>query len=148
MTKYESGKIIKARLGKYLALRGECAGMCRRIQEKRKEADWLRRLLEESPARYNADVLAQAESAVTQIEAMINHYAELVKKREYEERRVIDMLEKTTNDIGRRILYLHYIEGMSFNDIPEELIISDRNMWYKYKAAIDELCDLETDTVQ
>lgn len=145
MNKNEQGEKIKAMLGKYLTLRGSCANMRERIEDKRKEINWLRSLLEENYAGRRAEVCVQAERAAALIGGMIKYYTESVSKREKAERRVIDMLEKIEDDMGRQILYLHYIEGRSFNDIPDDLNMSSRNMWYKYKAAIEQLCALESE---
>ena len=40
---------------------------------------------------------------------------------------------------GRYILILRYINGVSFDDIPEQMYISDRSMWRRYNRAIDEI---------
>ncbi len=142
MTKYEHREKIKRSLRKYLILREECVRMREKIQEKRREMDWLREILTQISTDSNTDVLRQAENALEQINSMIGYYTKLTVQREAEERQVVDMLDSISNDTGRRILYLRYIEGHRFNDIPDELYISSRCMWYKYKDAIDELCAL------
>lgn len=37
---------------------------------------------------------------------------------------------------GKKILSLRYIDGVSFEDIPERLYISERSMWRRYNKAI------------
>ena len=136
---------IKARLGKYRMLCEECDYMRKRIESNRREMDWIKEVLTKIPAGIGTDAIRQAEIAMELIDGMISYYSKLTAQREAEERRVLDMLSGLKHETGSKILYLHFIEGHSFNDIPDELYIADRTMWYKYKAAIDELCALDNE---
>lgn len=141
MTKDNMKIEIKTRLGEYKGLRKDCALMREKILQKQEDIAYLRTVMQEG-ARYSREILRQAETAVGLMERLTSRYVGMMAKREEAEQRILDMLDKVENNEGRRILYMHYIEGRPFDEIPGELDISDRTMWYKYKLVIEELCTL------
>ena len=51
------------------------------------------------------------------------------------------LIGKVTDEEGRAILSLRYIDGVRFEDIPGRLFISYATMWRRYEKAIAQIAD-------
>lgn len=130
---------IITQLEEYRQRREECERIRARIRQKHADITDLKETVLYHIMRHDKTIVRRVELVIETMNEMTAYYGELLEKREKAERRVMDMLEKVQNGEGRKILYLHYIEGVPFKEVSVQMGMSDRTMWSRHKAALEEL---------
>ena len=133
-------KKMKVILGQYLRQKTECEYLYEKIRSKREDMQTLKAVTADSVARHGNEVSDYVEKAIEQIDGLITYYAKMVVQREESERQVLSMIERISDSDAYLVIYLHYIQGVSFEEIPQRLLISQRSMWNRYRNALDFLC--------
>ena len=139
-------KKIKAMLGQYLRQKTECEYLYEKIRSKHEDMQTLKAVTADSVGRHGNEVSDYVEKAIEQIDGLITYYAKMVVQREESERRVLSMIEQITDPDAYLVIYLHYIEGLPFSEIPQRLALSERCMWNRYRSALDSLCVCQENT--
>lgn len=137
MTPMTSGE-IKKQLRQYRMICNECEHLQKRIEAKRADMNYLKAVVSNGTIR-SSGVSDTVERAIELMDGLINRYALKTVACEEAEARVLDMIELVSEGLGRSILFLHYIEGKRFADIPDMLHIADKTMWRRYNEAIEKL---------
>lgn len=134
--KDETMDCVNRQFRQYALLRKECDSMRQTIERKRSELKELQALLNEYDALCPPALHDELEQAIALSNKLIGYYALLIQKREAAEEQILRLLDRAPTDIGRQILYLHCIEGVSYKSIPEKLNISSRTMWYRRRETL------------
>lgn len=133
---------VKKQLGQYRKIRDECERLRGRIENKRKDMLYLQAVIADGTVR-GGSVSNSVERAIEQTDVLIGYYAKRVAVREASELQALRMIESVDEPDGRSILFLHYIEGRRFEEIPDELHIANGTMWKYYKAALKKCSEME-----
>lgn len=133
-----TAKEVKKQLRSYNRIRADSDMLRRRIEYKKRSKEQLKAVASDgmphSPTSAN-----QIERATEEIDELIKRYIDMLVLSEEQELSVLKLIESAPNEDGRSILFLRYIEGKRFEDIPEILHISDRTMWNYYNDSIDKI---------
>ena len=127
---------VKERLRAYCRIRNECRKLSRKIRDKRESMTQPRAVRTDALPGGKGNTLEAAIEKIDTLERRL-HAAESEKDKALSDVRTLIALVE--NPDGRYILILRYINGVSFDDIPEQMYISDRSMWRRYNRAIDEI---------
>ena len=127
---------VKERLRAYRRIRNECRKLSRKIRDKRESMTQPRAVRTDALPGGKGNTLEAAIEKIDTLERRL-HAAESEKDKALSDVRTLIALVE--NPDGRYILILRYINGVSFDDIPEQMYISDRSMWRRYNRAIDEI---------
>ena len=127
---------VKERLRTYQRACKECHKLNRKIRDKRESMTQPRAVRTDALPGGKGNTL---EAAIEKIDALERRLdaAESEKDKALSDVRTLIALVEDPD--GRYILILRYINGVSFDDIPEQMYISDRSMWRRYNRAIDEI---------
>ena len=127
---------VKERLRAYRRACKECRKLNRKIKDKRESMTQPRAVRTDALPGGKGNTLEAAIEKIDTLERRL-HAAESEKDKALSDVRTLIALVE--NPDGRYILILRYINGVSFDDIPEQMYISDRSMWRRYNRAIDEI---------
>ncbi len=127
---------VKERLRAYRRIRNECRKLSRKIRDKRESMTQPRAVRTDALPGGKGNTLEAAIEKIDTLERRL-HAAESEKDKALSDVRTLIALVEDPD--GRYILILRYINGVSFDDIPEQMYISDRSMWRRYNRAIDEI---------
>lgn len=130
---------ITAQLEEYRKIQEECERIRKRIQDKRKDINELRKITFECVVKHDLTIIGQVNHAVETMNDMIDYYAKLVEKREVAERCVMELVDRVQSSEGRKILYLHYIEGVPIKKIASQMGMVERTVWKKQRMAVEEM---------
>ncbi len=127
---------VKERLRTYQRACKECRKLNRKIRDKRESMT--------QPRAVRADALPGGkgntlEAAIEKIDALERRLDAAQSEKDKSLSDVRALIALVEDPDGRYILILRYINGVSFDDIPEQMYISDRSMWRRYNRAIDEI---------
>ena len=127
---------VKGRLRAFRRACKECHKLNRKIRDKRESMTQPRAVRTDALPGGKGNTL---EAAIEKIDALERRLdaAESEKDKALSDVRTLIALVEDPD--GRYILILRYINGVSFDDIPEQMYISDRSMWRRYNRAIDEI---------
>lgn len=129
---------LKHKLCVYRKIRTEADLLKKRLATKRQEADGLKAVLINDVPK-GTELASSVEKAVENIEATMSYYIARINALEDREVETLKLIELIDNSDGRSIIFLHYIEGVKFEDIPGMLYISERAMWRAYNEAVKKL---------
>ena len=127
---------VKERLRAYRRACKECRKLNRKIRDKRDSMAQPRAVRTDALPGGKGNTLEAAIEKIDTLERRL-HAAESEKDKALSDVRTLIALVEDPD--GRYILILRYINGVSFDDIPEQMYISDRSMWRRYNRAIDEI---------
>lgn len=127
---------VKERLRAYRRACKECRKLNRKIRDKRESMTQPRAVRTDALPGGKGNTLEAAIEKIDTLERRL-HAAESEKDKALSDVRTLIALVEDPD--GRYILILRYINGVSFDDIPEQMYISDRSMWRRYNRAIDEI---------
>ena len=127
---------VKERLRAYRRACKECRKLNRKIRDKRESMTQPRAVRTDALPGGKGNTLEAAIEKIDTLERRL-HAAESEKDKALSDVRTLIALAEDPD--GRYILILRYINGVSFDDIPEQMYISDRSMWRRYNRAIDEI---------
>ncbi len=127
---------VKGRLRAYRRACKECCKLNRKIRDKRDSMTQPRAVRTDALPGGKGNTLEAAIEKIDTLERRL-HAAESEKDKALSDVRTLIALVEDPD--GRYILILRYINGVSFDDIPEQMYISDRSMWRRYNRAIDEI---------
>lgn len=127
---------VKERLRAYRRACKECRKLNRKIRDKRDSMTQPRAVRTDALPGGKGNTLEAAIEKIDTLERRL-HAAESEKDKALSDVRTLIALVEDPD--GRYILILRYINGVSFDDIPEQMYISDRSMWRRYNRAIDEI---------
>ena len=127
---------VKERLRAYRRACKECRKLNRKIKDKRESMTQPRAVRTDALPGGKGNTLEAAIEKIDTLERRL-HAAESEKDKALSDVRTLIALVEDPD--GRYILILRYINGVSFDDIPEQMYISDRSMWRRYNRAIDEI---------
>ena len=127
---------VKERLRTYQRACKECRKLNRKIRDKRESMTQPRAVRTDALPGGKGNTLEAAIEKIDTLERRL-HAAESEKDKALSDVRTLIALVEDPD--GRYILILRYINGVSFDDIPEQMYISDRSMWRRYNRAIDEI---------
>lgn len=130
---------LKHKLCVYRKIRTEADLLKKRLTAKRQEADGLKAVLINDIPK-GTELSSSVEKAVENIETTMSYYIARINALEDREVETLKLIELIDNSDGRSIIFLHYIEGKRFEDIPDMLYISERKMWNEYHTAIKNVC--------
>lgn len=134
-----TAKEVKKQLRSYNRIRADSDMLRRRIEYKKRSKEQLKAVASDgmphSPTSAN-----QIERATEEIDELIKRYIDMLVLSEEQELSVLKLIESAPNEDGRSILFLRYIEGRRFEDIPDILHISIGSMWNYYNDTIDKIC--------
>ena len=134
MTTYE----VKERLREYRRACRRCGELEQRIARKRSDMRALRAVRTDSQPGGSENSL---EAAIEKIDGLERRLVSEQSGRDAALADVRALIGKVTDEEGRAILSLRYIDGVRFEDIPERLFISERSMWRRYYNAISSIAD-------
>ena len=127
---------VKGRLRAFRRACKECCKLSRKIRDKRESMTQPRAVRTDALPGGKGNTLEAAIEKIDTLERRL-HAAESEKDKALSDVRTLIALVEDPD--GRYILILRYINGVSFDDIPEQMYISDRSMWRRYNRAIDEI---------
>ena len=127
---------VKERLRAYRRACKECRKLNRKIRDKRDSMTQPRAVRTDALPGGKGNTLEAAIEKIDTLERRL-HAAQSEKDKALSDVRALIALAEDPD--GRYILILRYIIGVSFDDIPEQMYISDRSMWRRYNRAIDEI---------
>ena len=127
---------VKGRLRAFRRACKECHKLNRKIRDKRESMTQPRAVRTDALPGGKGNTLEAAIEKIDTLERRL-HAAESEKDKALSDVRTLIALVEDPD--GRYILILRYINGVSFDDIPEQMYISDRSMWRRYNRAIDEI---------
>ena len=127
---------VKGRLRAFRRACKECRKLSRKIRDKRESMTQPRAVRTDALPGGKGNTLEAAIEKIDTLERRL-HAAESEKDKALSDVRTLIALVEDPD--GRYILILRYINGVSFDDIPEQMYISDRSMWRRYNRAIDEI---------
>lgn len=127
---------VKERLRTYQRACKECRKLNRKIRDKRESMTQPRAVRTDALPGGKGNTLEAAIEKIDTLERRL-HAAQSEKDKALSDVRTLIALVEDPD--GRYILILRYINGVSFDDIPEQMYISDRSMWRRYNRAIDEI---------
>ena len=127
---------VKERLRAYRRACKECRKLSRKIRDKRESMTQPRAVRTDALPGGKGNTLEAAIEKIDTLERRL-HAAESEKDKALSDVRTLIALVEDPD--GRYILILRYINGVSFDDIPEQMYISVRSMWRRYNRAIDEI---------
>ena len=127
---------IKRALSNYRDLHGECERIQKRIGEKHKEMNDLRKIAVECMVRHDVTIIERVNQTADAINELLAHYAEMLEKSAAAERSVLDLAALPDDAEERKILHLHYIEGVSVGKIAAQMGVVERTVWKKQTKAI------------
>ncbi len=127
---------VKERLRAYRRACKECRKLSRKIRDKRESMTQPRAVRTDALPGGKGNTLEAAIEKIDTLERRL-HAAQSEKDKALSDVRALIALAEDPD--GRYILILRYIIGVSFDDIPEQMYISDRSMWRRYNRAIDEI---------
>lgn len=140
MFKDERMAAVSARLGEYDRLRRECRLLYRRLEDKQEDLKYLRAAVAGGVTHRHAGAEDHTARAMELIEGMTERYIRLAVQREEAESRVLAMVESVPDHEARTVLFLRYIQGMKMEDIPDEIHLSARTVWSRYREGIAAIC--------
>ena len=126
----------------YRGLRLECERLRERLKEKRQEIYSVRVAVSDCAGIRSGDISDKVERAVELIDSLTHFYAEKIARMEGEEREIAEWISRISDSENRSILFMHYIECRTLEEIGEKLFLSERTVWNRRNAALDELCKL------
>lgn len=127
---------VKERLRTYQRACKECRKLNRKIRDKRESMTQPRAVRTDALPGGKGNTLEAAIEKIDTLERRLDAAQSEKDKSLSDVRALIALVEDPD---GRYILILRYINGVSFDDIPEQMYISDRSMWRRYNRAIDEI---------
>lgn len=127
---------VKERLRTYQRACKECRKLNRKIRDKRESMTQPRAVRTDALPGGKGNTLEAAIEKIDALERRLDAAQSEKDKALSDVRALIALVEDPD---GRYILILRYINGVSFDDIPEQMYISDRSMWRRYNRAIDEI---------
>lgn len=127
---------VKGRLRAYRRACKECCKLNRKIRDKRDSMTQPRAVRTDALPGGKGNTL---EAAIEKIDALERRLDAAQSEKDKSLSDVRALIALVENPDGRYILILRYINGVSFDDIPEQMYISDRSMWRRYNRAIDEI---------
>ena len=127
---------VKERLRAYRRACKECRKLSRKIRDKRESMTQPRAVRTDALPGGKGNTLEAAIEKIDTLERRLDAAQSEKDKALADVRAMIALVEDPD---GRYILILRYINGVSFDDIPEQMYISDRSMWRRYNRAIDEI---------
>ena len=127
---------VKERLRAYRRACKECRKLSRKIRDKRESMTQPRAVRTDALPGGKGNTLEAAIEKIDTLERRLDAAQSEKNKALADVRAMIALVEDPD---GRYILILRYINGVSFDDIPEQMYISDRSMWRRYNRAIDEI---------
>ena len=127
---------VKERLRTYQRACKECRKLSRKIRDKRESMTQPRAVRTDALPGGKGNTLEAAIEKIDTLERRLDAAQSEKDKSLSDVRALIALVEDPD---GRYILILRYINGVSFDDIPEQMYISDRSMWRRYNRAIDEI---------
>lgn len=126
-------------LGRYQDLKHE-------TEELRREATALRSEIDGLKAQRFSGMPSGTSTRSYRVEAMLDKITALERDWDERCREKIDALieidraiEAVQDDLHRRLLKLRFIEGLSWNDVAEELAFSNRHLFRLKLAALDSV---------
>ena len=126
----------------YKGLRLECERLRERLREKKQEIYTIRAAVSDCVGIRSGTVADEVERAVELIDSLTHFYTEKLARMEAEEREIAAWIERVADSENRSILFMHYIECMTLEDIGEKMFMTERTVWNRRNAALDELCRL------
>ena len=130
---------IKKRLQEHMAIQHSCEVMREHIQSKCDEIERLKATIRY--AKGDRKTLSNIDLAAAQINRSIARYSKQIMQREESEQEILQMLERVEKADARSVIILRFIDGVRFEDIPDQLHISARTVWYRYKEAVNQMAD-------
>ena len=127
---------VKERLRAYRRACKECRKLSRKIRDKRESMTQPRAVRTDALPGGKGNTL---EAAIEKIDALERRLDAAQSEKDKSLSDVRALIALVEDPDGRYILILRYINGVSFDDIPEQMYISDRSMWRRYNRAIDEI---------
>ena len=127
---------VKERLRAYRRACKECRKLNRKIRDKRESMTQPRAVRTDALPGGKGNTLEAAIEKIDTLERRLDA-AESEKDKALSDVRTLIALVEDPD--GRYILILRYINGVSFDDIPEQMYVSDRSMWRRCNRAIDEI---------
>ena len=127
---------VKERLRAYRRACKECRKLNRKIRDKRESMTQPRAVRTDALPGGKGNTL---EAAIEKIDALERRLDAAQSEKDKSLSDVRALIALAEDPDGRYILILRYINGVSFDDIPEQMYISDRSMWRRYNRAIDEI---------
>ena len=133
-------KIIHT-LKQYRPIHLECERLRLRIIDKRGDMYSIRAVCTSSAAVKSGSISDRVESVVEAMDSMIHYYADKMAAAESAEKDIMGLINQITDSEKRNVLFMHYIEGKTFFEISEIMIYSERSIWNRHNAALEELCN-------
>ncbi|MBQ9902136.1 MAG: sigma-70 family RNA polymerase sigma factor [Clostridia bacterium] len=127
-------------LKKYRSLHAECDRLRQRIVEKRHSMYDIRAVVTNSVNVKSGEIADRVERVVEMMESAVGFYTYKLEQAEESERRILELLEKITDNEERNVIFMHYIEGKTFLEISDVLYMSERTVCTRHKTAIEGLC--------
>lgn len=129
---------IKERLRTYRKACRRCEELEKQIARRRADMLTLRAVRSDSLPGGKGNSM---EAAIEKIDALERRLVAEQSGRDAALSDVSALIGKVTDEEGKAILSLRYIDGVRFEDIPERLFISERSMWRRYNAVIFSIAD-------
>ncbi len=129
---------IKERLREYRKACRRCGELEQRIARKRSDMRALRAVRTDSQPGGKGNSM---EAAIERIDELERRLVTEQSGRDAALADVRALIGKVTDEEGRAILSLRYIDGVRFEDIPGRLCISYATMWRRYEKAIAQIAD-------
>lgn len=129
---------IKERLRAYRRACRRCGELERQIARRRADMRTLRAVRSDSLPGGKGNSM---EAAIERIDELERRLVSEQSGRDAALDDVRALIGKVTDEEGRAILSLRYIDGVRFEDIPGRLFISYATMWRRYEKAIAQIAD-------
>ena len=127
---------VKERLRAYRRACKECRKLNRKIRDKRESMTQPRAVRTDALPGGKGNTL---EAAIEKIDALERRLDAAQSEKDKSLSDVRALIALVEDPDGRYILILRYINGVSFDDIPEQVFISPATMWRRYNRAIDQI---------
>ncbi len=131
---------LTLKLRSYKRLRLECERLRGRISEKRQEMYSLRSAVSGCAGIRSGAISDKVERAVEMTDSLVHFYTERITQYESDEREIAGLISMVSDSGDRSILFMHYIEGRSLEEIAQLMFLSERSIWNHRNAALDEIC--------
>lgn len=129
-------------LKQYRPVHQECERLRKRIADKRTDMYGIRSAVTGASCVKSNAVSDSVERVVEAMDSMVHYYTEKVAQAEAVERKTVQLIDCISDSEKRCVLFMHYIEGKTFFEISEEMCYSERSIWNRHNAAIEELCGM------
>lgn len=127
-------------LKQYRGLHLEALRLRQRILDKRNSLYDIQAVAINGANVRSGEIADRVERVIEMLNSEIDYYTRKMEEAETAERRIAEMIGGIGDSEERGVLFMHYVEGMTFLEIGEGMHLSERSIWYRHKCAIDRLC--------